>query len=123
MIPNRLEKPRSKVQLIDSCGGEYAAKKISVIENEDQYAGPFQRESYWQDYIESPITLGGVTGKLITYRTVERRKKREKVTNVTMLRLRISDGGVAGSVLVIRTDQSVDPDIVKTIRESFRLKK
>ncbi len=119
LVPSKLELQKSKARPIDSCWATYGDGKLVVSVNEDPYAPPFERKSDWQDYTETPVTVGPVNGQLITFKMADERK-RDKITTVTKLRLGIVRDNAANFSLTIRTDPSVDPDTVNKIRASVR---
>src|SRR5688572_1360347 len=66
LVPGKLDRQKSDAKPIDSCWATYGDGKLVVSVNEDNYAPPFRREPDWRDYTESPVTVGPLTGKLVT---------------------------------------------------------
>lgn len=122
LVPSKLDKQIPEGRPIDSCFATYGDGKLVVSVNEDSYAPSFERGSDWQDYTESPITVGPLSGQLIMFRTIEKRRNREKIVSFTMLRLGIVRDNSATFSLVIRSDPSIDPATVNRIRETVRFK-
>lgn len=123
LVPKNMSRPKTDVRPIDSCFDTFANKDIAVNINEDPYAPPFRRDEQWQDYTEAPITVGKLTGKLLTFRLNYSDRKNTILMNVTTLRLGISPDERANAqvVLSIRHNPSVPPETIKTIVDSLQL--